>query len=98
MALAQGWYLRRDLSGIEGGRVLAASLRIGLAAAALAGVSYGVWYGLDQALGRSLAAQIVSLGLGIAAGIGIYILGVWVMRLEEARQIARLLGARFRRT
>ncbi|MEA2450281.1 MAG: putative peptidoglycan lipid flippase [Thermoleophilaceae bacterium] len=98
MALAQGWYLRRDLSGIEGGRVLAASLRIGLAAAALAGVSYGVWYGLDQALGRSLAAQIVSLGLGIAAGIGVYILGVWVMRLEEARQIARLLGARFRRT
>jgi putative peptidoglycan lipid II flippase len=97
MALAQGWILRRTLHGIEGGRILFAVLRISLAGTALAAVSYGVWYGLDQALGRSLAAQIVSLGVGILAGIGVYAAAVWALRVEEARQVARLLGARFRR-
>jgi putative peptidoglycan lipid II flippase len=97
MAALQAWYLRRDLNGIEGGRMIAALVRILLASAALAGVSYGVWVGLDELLGRSLAAQIASLGVGILAGIGVYAVAVWALRLEEARQIARLLGGRLRR-
>jgi putative peptidoglycan lipid II flippase len=97
MALAQAWYLRRHLGGIEGGRILAAVIRILIATAALAGVSYGVWYGLDQALGRSLVAQAISLGVGILAGIGVYIAVVLAMRLEEARQIRRLIGGRLGR-
>jgi putative peptidoglycan lipid II flippase len=94
MALAQAWYLRRHLGGIEGGAILSAVIRILIATAALAGVSYGAWYGLDQALGRSLVAQAVSLGVGIVAGIGVYIAVVLVLRLEEARQISRLIGSR----
>ena len=97
MALAQAWFLRRDLGGVEGGKILAALIRILIATAALAGVSYGVWYELDQALGRSLVAQAVSLGLGILAGIGVYIAAVLAMRLEEARQIRRLIGGRLGR-
>jgi putative peptidoglycan lipid II flippase len=94
MALAQAWYLRRHLGGIEGGAIVSAVIRILIATAALAGVSYGAWYGLDQALGRSLVAQAVSLGVGIVAGIGVYIAVVLVLRLEEARQIRRLIGSR----
>jgi putative peptidoglycan lipid II flippase len=97
MALAQAWYLRRDLGGMEGGKIAAAGVRILAATAALAGVSYGVWYGLDQALGRSLVTQAISLGAGIAAGIGVYIAAVLAMRLEEANQIRRLVGSRLRR-
>ncbi len=97
MALSQAVILRRDLGGVEGGRILAAGIRIGIATAALAGVSYGVWYGLDQALGRSLVAQIASLGIGILAGIGVYIAAVLAMRLEEARQIQQLIAGRLRR-
>jgi putative peptidoglycan lipid II flippase len=97
MALAQAVALRRDLHGIEGGRILSATARILVATAALAGVSYGVWYVLDDALGRSLLAQIASLGVGISAGIGVYIVAVLAMRVEEARQIKQLLGGRFRR-
>jgi putative peptidoglycan lipid II flippase len=97
MAALQAWYLRRDLDGIEGGRMLSATVRILLASALLAGVSYGVWWLLDDALGRGLAAQIVSLGTGLLLGIAAYAAAVWVLRVEEARQIARLLGARFRR-
>jgi putative peptidoglycan lipid II flippase len=97
MALLQAYFLRRELNGIEGGRMLSATLRIGAAAAALAGVSYGVWYVLDQALGRSLVMQAVSLGAGILAGVAVYAAGVMALRVDEARQIARLLGGRFRR-
>jgi putative peptidoglycan lipid II flippase len=93
----QAVYLRRDLNGIEGGRMLSAGLRILASAAALAGVAYGVWYGLDHALGRALVSQAVSLGIGILAGIAVYAAGVTILRVEEARQIARLLGGRFRR-
>jgi putative peptidoglycan lipid II flippase len=97
MASLQGWKLSQLLHGIEGRRSLGAILKMFLAAAALAGVSYGVWYGLDQALGRSLIAQIVSLGTGIAAGIGVYALGVYALRIPEAHQIRRLVVSRFGR-
>ena len=94
----QAWFLRFELNGIEGGRILSAIVRILLAGAVLAGVSYGAWYGLDQALGRGLIAQIISLGTAIVAGIGVYAAGVLLLRVGEARQIGRLLGGRLRRT
>jgi putative peptidoglycan lipid II flippase len=97
MALAQAVALRRELNGIEGGRILSAALRILVATAALAGVSYGVWYVLDDALGRSLVMQIVSLGAGILAGVAVYAAAVLAMRVEEARQIRRLIGSRLGR-
>jgi putative peptidoglycan lipid II flippase len=95
--ILQAVYLRRDLHGIEGGRMLSATLRILAASAALAAVSYGVWVALDDALGRGLVSQIVSLGVGIGAGIFVYAVAVVTLRVEEARQIGRLLGGRFRR-
>jgi putative peptidoglycan lipid II flippase len=97
MALAQAAFLRRDLGGIEGGKILAAFIRILIGSAALAGVSYGVWYALDDLLGRSLVAQIVSLGAGIALGAAVYIGAVLALKVEEARQITRLLRGRLRR-
>jgi putative peptidoglycan lipid II flippase len=97
MALAQAVALRRDLHGIEGGRILAAAVRILIATAALGAVSYGVWYELDQAVGRSLAGQIVSLGGGILAGLVVYTTAVLAMRVEEAQQIRRLIGGRLGR-
>jgi putative peptidoglycan lipid II flippase len=94
MCLAQAALLRGDLGGVEGARTLGAALRMLAAAAALAGAAYAVWYGLDEALGRSLAAQIASVGGGIAAGFAVYAAGVWLMRIPEARQIRMLLPFR----
>src|SRR2546423_2970713 len=68
MSLSQAWVLRRDLRGIEGAQTLAALIKMLAATAALAGASYGVWVALDEALGRSLAAQIVSVGGAILIG------------------------------
>ena len=61
---AQVEILRRALGRLELGRLLFTSIRVTGAAAALAGVSYGVWNLLDEALGRGLGEQIVSLGRG----------------------------------
>jgi putative peptidoglycan lipid II flippase len=94
MCVAQGWVLRRDLSGIQGARMLSVGVRMLLAAALLAGVSYAAWYGLDEALGRSLVAQLVSVGAAIASGGAVYAAAVWVLRVPEARQIRALLPHR----
>ena len=96
MTIAQGWLLRGQLGGIEGAKMLASGVRMLAAAALLAGASYGVWLVLDEALGRSLPAQLVSVGLGIAAGLGVYAAGVWALRVPEARQIRALLPGRRR--
>jgi putative peptidoglycan lipid II flippase len=88
---AQALVLRRLLDGIELGRFLASAVRVTISAGVLAGVSYLVWYGLDQALGRDLIAQIVSLGTALAAGFVIYFAAVLALRVPEASQIVRLL-------
>ena len=67
--------LRREFGGLELGRLLSTAIRITIASAALAAVSYGVWDLLDEALGRGLAGQIVSLGGGLAVGGVVYLGG-----------------------
>ena len=96
MCVAQGWILRRELAGIEGGRLLAGVVRMLAAAALLAALSYLTWDALDELLGRSLAGQAVSVVSAIAVGSGVYALAVWILRVPEARQIPRLLVSRDR--
>jgi putative peptidoglycan lipid II flippase len=92
--IAQCVILRRLLGGLELGRLLDAGVRISIAAAALAGVSYGVWEVLDSALGRDLIGQIVSLGTGLAAGGLVYVGVARLLRVAELDQIIRLLRRR----
>ncbi|HKH14264.1 MAG TPA: murein biosynthesis integral membrane protein MurJ [Solirubrobacterales bacterium] len=92
--LAQTIVLRRQLGRLELGRLTWTTLRVVVAAAGLAGVSYGVWYVVDQALGESLVAQIVSLGTGLGAGALVYAAAITALRIPEARQIWRLLRRR----
>ena len=94
MAISQAILLRKPLGGIEGSRTLMITCRIAVASILLGGVSYGVWYLLDMLLGRSLPAQIVSVGGGIGAGIYIYGRAVLRMRVTEAHQIRNLLLGR----
>jgi len=91
MTVAQGRLLGRDLGGVEGARTLAVGLRMLVAAALLAGASYGAWVGLDGALGRALGAQVVAVGVAIAAGAVVYVAAVWALRIPEARQARALL-------
>jgi putative peptidoglycan lipid II flippase len=89
--VAQAVILRRQLHGLELPRLFSTTARVIVASALLAGVSYVVWYGLDQALGRDLIGQIISLGLGLAAGFVTYFGAVVALRVPEAGQIVRLI-------
>jgi putative peptidoglycan lipid II flippase len=92
--VAQVVVLRREFEGLELRRLFATTVKITIAAAALAGVSYGVWYLLDEVLGRGLGGQVVSLGTGLALG-GLTYLGLAkLMKIAELEQIIRLLRRR----
>src|SRR2546421_8790019 len=51
MAGSQAAILRRDLGGIEGGKMLSTLIRILMATAALSALSYGAWDRLDPIFG-----------------------------------------------
>jgi putative peptidoglycan lipid II flippase len=88
---AQAVILRRQLGGIELGRLIDTSIRVTIAAAALAGAAWVTWSGLDAALGRGLGGQLVSLGGGLLAGGAIYFSAVTLLRVPEVEQIWRLV-------
>ena len=71
-----------------------AMIVIVVAAALLAGVSYGVWYGLDMLLGRALPAQFVSLLGGLVAGGLVYLRTARWLGLDEMRALAAMRRTR----
>lgn len=94
--VAQGVILRRLLDGLELRRLISASIRITIAAAALAGVSWMVWDVLDELVGRGLLGQIVSLGVALGAGLVVYLSVAKLLRLAELEQMTALLPGRRR--
>jgi putative peptidoglycan lipid II flippase len=97
MAAGQIAWLRRELHGFEGRRTLVAVTEMVVAAALAGGLAYGVWAGLDAALGESLGAQVVSVGSACVSGIALYGVVVAAFRVPEGAQLWRLLATRFAR-
>jgi putative peptidoglycan lipid II flippase len=100
-AVMTGLQLRRLKVGfngrLEGGQTLMITVRILLATVIMAAVARGIWVGLHAALGESLAAEIVSVGLAVTAASALYAKAVLTMRVPEAYQIQSLLLQRLRR-
>ncbi len=67
-----------------------------LASCALADVAGPLWDALDAALGRSVGAQFVSLGVALAAGSVAYLLACRALRVHELEALLAL-RTRFRR-
>jgi putative peptidoglycan lipid II flippase len=98
MTAGQTWRLRGLLDGsLEGRRTLTVVVQMLAASALLGAVAFGVWWGLDELLGRSLPAQIVSVGAALAAGVAVYVAAVLAIGIEEARQIRALVAGRLKR-
>jgi putative peptidoglycan lipid II flippase len=92
MTLLQTQRLRVGFNGrLEGAQTTMITARIAVASALLAGVSWVVWRLLDDLLGTSLIAQIVSVGGAGAAGLLAYVRAVLAMRVPEAHQVHRLI-------
>ena len=81
---------RRRLGRIDGRALAASYARISVAAAGAAGVAFGVWYGLDEVFGRSLGAQIVSVGVGVLAGAAAYLGLAALLRVRELQTLLSL--------
>jgi putative peptidoglycan lipid II flippase len=92
--IAQAVILRREFGGLELTRLFSTAARIAAASAALAGVSWLAWDLLDEALGRGLVAQIISLGGGLALGLAVYFVAAKALRIAELEQMSRLLKKR----
>jgi putative peptidoglycan lipid II flippase len=97
LTLLEARRLRAELGGLEVTRTLRAAAIMLAAAALLGGVAYGAWYGLDELLGRSLLAQLVSVGIALALGGLAYAAALLRSGLPEARQILDLFRRRVSR-
>ena len=97
MTVGQVIALRRRLGGLELGRTLRACALMLVASAVLGLVAYASWWGLDQLLGRSLPAQLASVGTGVVAGTVAYAALLLALRVPEAAYIAAMLRGRLSR-
>ncbi len=99
MTVGQAYYLRRLLQGsLEGGAMYQALLRIINASGVLGAVSYGTWWLVDDLLGRSLIAQVLSVGGAASTGFVAYTAIVLALKVPEAQQIQRFVTQRFSRS
>ena len=89
--------LRRRIGRIEMVSTTRSFLLVTAASILLAAVSYGVWTTLDEALGRSVLAQIASLGTGLLAGGVAYLLACRALKVPEMTALLSMRD-RFRRS
>ena len=91
----QAYALRHELAGrLEAGRTAIALARMIAAAALLGVVAYAGHRGLEELLGTGLGAQVVAVGVALAAGIAAYAVAVLMLQVEEARYLRGLITAR----
>jgi putative peptidoglycan lipid II flippase len=75
--------LRRRLGRLDGRAMADSFLRAILASAASAAAAFGVWYALDEQLGRSLGAQVGSLGTALAVSVGVFLIAARILGMRE---------------
>jgi putative peptidoglycan lipid II flippase len=95
-AAALLYLMRRRVGSLDGRRTLSAVARVVVASAVVAGLAYLVWDPLDAGLGRSFAAQLVSLGAALAVAIAAYLGMCRLLRVEELGVLRGLLRGRGR--
>jgi putative peptidoglycan lipid II flippase len=82
--------LRRRLGRIDGGALVSATVRIVVAAAVAGGIARILWLALDDALGRSFPAQVVSVGVPLAAAAVAYLAACRLLQIGELQALAAL--------
>ena len=83
--------IRRRVGRIEGGRTLDTYARSLAAAVLAAGIAFAVWYGLDEALGHSGLAQVVSVGSALAASAAVYLAAARILGIRELDALLSLV-------
>jgi putative peptidoglycan lipid II flippase len=88
--------MRRRLGRIDFAGVASTFGRVSLASVVAGGVAFAVWKPLDEAVGRSLGGQLVSLLPALAAAALAYLLACRALRVREMQALLSL-RSRFHR-
>ncbi len=88
------FFLRRRMGGIDLTRVADAIVRITIASVALGAAAFGLWYTLDGVLGRSVGAQVASLGLALVVGGAVYLGTCRLFRVRELDVLRQTVSRR----
>ena len=86
--------LRGRLGGIEMPRLMVTVLKTGIGSLVLAAVSWQVWTLIDDALGRGLGGQLVSVSVALALGGLAYLATCRLLRVAELDDVLALAGRR----
>jgi putative peptidoglycan lipid II flippase len=84
----------RKMGGFDVRETARSFVLVAVASAALAAVAWWVWYLLDAGLGRSLPAQIVSLGFGLVVGYAAFFGACRLLGVRELETMLRLRRSR----
>jgi putative peptidoglycan lipid II flippase len=85
---------RRKLGGFGMGETARSFVLVAVASAVLAAVAWWAWHLVDSGLGRSLPAQIVSLGLGLLLGYAAFFGACRLLGVRELETMLRLRRGR----
>jgi len=88
-------FLRRRVGPLHLTELAGEAARIVVATVYCTAAAFGVWWPLDQILGRSLPAQVVSVGLALSAGGAAYLAAGRILQLSDMDVLASLAD-RFR--
>jgi putative peptidoglycan lipid II flippase len=87
--------MRRRLGRIDFGEIASSVLRIVAASALVAAAAYFTWAGVDDALGSSFVAQLVSVVTALVTSTAVYLLACRALQVRELGALLALLR-RFR--
>jgi putative peptidoglycan lipid II flippase len=85
------WVFRRREGRLGGRRIVDAYARTLAASALAAGAAYGVWRGVDEALGRELGLQLISVTLGLGIGTAVFLGAARILRIRELEALVSLV-------
>jgi putative peptidoglycan lipid II flippase len=88
------YFFRRRMGAFALAETARTFVLVCVASVVLAAVGWGIWYLLDSALGRSLPAQVVSLGLGLVLGFAAFFGVCRLLGVRELETMLRLRRAR----
>jgi putative peptidoglycan lipid II flippase len=84
------WLLEREMGGLHRGWVLEGSARAVVASGVSVLLAWCTWAVLDEWLGRSTIAQVVSVGGAMLAGLAAYLAAAQALEMPELGTLGRI--------
>ena len=84
------WLLRARVGPLDFRSTARSFVVATVASAACAGAAFAVWYAIDDALGRSFPAQLLSVTVALAVAVGVYLALSSVFRVREMQALLSL--------